>query len=411
MQPSAREKFDLLPSFWKGMTEAERKVVMTVMSTNQFKHTATTLQQLHQECKIAYCQMNDIRVCVIIAQEHPESLAFEPTLMSEEEVSSDVQAVAEARDGVGKLDSGLDVFQLHPKDVDGKAKLSGENLFDHVCKFRNLNEAAAAVDGTSVRMKPTDGLNVELLKDSLECIQPTASELRMGAVMKDTLGVRAKRKCAKRKLNNIGAIVGHSDVVNSEENRKKMKDSLNLAAAMSEINSMEEADKEEKTREVLRQHDEKAPAAAQKLEDKGRNVGSLHQSEIEALLFKACNASMSGKGSSKCRKSDYVKSLEGQMQRSIEKHEDCLATLGVVAVNRLVDAEENGDDLMTPVDGDGDGEDDEEGVSVDEPTPPLPALEGNANAVQSNVPSRRSQRDAAVNARSFLRDALGVAAP
>ena len=85
--------------------------------------------------------------------------------------------------------------------------------------------------------------------------------------------------------------------------------------------------------------------------------------------------------------------------------------MGVVAVNRLVDAEENGDDLMAPVDGDEDGEDDEEGVSVDEPTPPLPDLEGNTNSVQSNVPSRLSQRDAAVNARSFLRDALGVAAP
>jgi hypothetical protein len=39
---------------------------------------------------------------------------------------------------------------------------------------------------------------------------------------------------------------------------------------------------------------------------------------------------------------------------------------------------------------------------------PHSLLPGNANAVQSNAPSRRSQRGAAVNARSFLRGALGL---
>ena len=412
VEPSAREKFDLLPSFWKGMSEAERKIVMTIMSTNQFKYTATALQQLHKECTIAYGQMNDLRVCVIIAQEHPESLAFEPTLMSEEDVSNDIQAVADARDGVASLDSGLDMFQLHPKDEDGKAKLSGNELFDHIIKFRNRNEAAEARDGTFVRVQPNDGLNVELHDDSLECIQPTASELRMGAVMKDSIGVRAKRKCAKRKLNNIGTIVGHSGVVNSEENRKRMKDSLTLAAAMSEINSMEDAEREEKAKEVLRQHNEKAPAAARKLEDRGRNVGPLYQGEIEALLFKVYNKDMSGKGSSKLRKADYVKALEAEMQRSIEKYEEYLAMLGVgtnnVAVNNEVaGAEEDDDDLMVPVDDEEDGEG--ENITEDEPPiPPLASPDGNANAVQSNAPSRRSQRGAAVNARSFLRGALGL---
>ena len=267
---------------------------------------------------------------------------------------------------------------------------------------------------------------MELHDDSLECIQPTASELRMGAVIviKDSIGVRAKRKCAKRKLNNIGTIVGHSGVVNSEENRKRMKDSLTLAAAMSEINSMEDAEREEKAKEVLRQHNEKAPAAARKLEDRGRNVGPLYQGEIEALLFKVYNKDMSGKGSSKLRKADYVKALEAEMQRSIEKYEEYLAMLGVgtnnvavnnevagadVAVNNEVaGAEEDDDDLMVPVD---DEEDDDEGENITEDEPPIPPLaspDGNANAVQSNAPSRRSQRGAAVNARSFLRGALGL---
>jgi len=77
---------------------------------------------------------------------------------------------------------------------------------------------------------------------------------------------------------------------------------------------------------------------------------------------------------------------------------------------QLVEAEEDDDDLMVPVEDDEDDDDDEveEDTPEDEPIPPLAAPEGNANTVQSNEPSRRSRRGAAVNARTILREALGL---
>ena len=283
VQPTAQEKFDLLPLFWQGMSEGERKVVMTVMETNHFNYTANTLQQLHVECSIEYAKMNDLRVCVSVAREHPESLAFQAASVrdkTQEDVSNDNQVVADVRASIAKLDDGLDLYQLKPKDSIGNLKLSGLDLFDHMVKYRNRMAVTKTQDGKVVHVKPADGLNVEISYDALACIQPTESDLRMGAVIKDSIGVKAKRKCAKRKLTNLGTIVGHSGVVNSEENMKKMKDGLMLAVAISEINSMEDANKEEKKKEILSKFNEKAPAAVTKLECNTRNIGSLTVADI-----------------------------------------------------------------------------------------------------------------------------------
>ena len=82
----------------------------------------------------------------------------------------------------------------------------------------------------------------------------------------------------------IGTIVGNYGFVNSEDNTKKMKDGLALVFAISEINRMEEAGKEEKKKEKLSNHTEKDPTAAIKLEENGRIFGFLTVAEIEALL-------------------------------------------------------------------------------------------------------------------------------
>ena len=73
---TAEEKFALLPLFWHGMTPTERKVVMTVFQSHAFKYSAACLKMLHVECKLLYFQMNDVRVCVVVAREHSKSLGF-----------------------------------------------------------------------------------------------------------------------------------------------------------------------------------------------------------------------------------------------------------------------------------------------------------------------------------------------
>ena len=88
-----------------------------------------------------------------------------------------------------------------------------------------------------------------------------------------------------------------------------------LVSAISDINSLEAADKEKKKKDKYKQHNEKAPAAAKKPKDKGCVVVSLTVPEIEVLLFKLYNTTMSG---SKLRKGDYVKALEVALTRNVE---------------------------------------------------------------------------------------------
>ena len=124
--------------------------------------------------------------------------------------------VDEAREAqrLTKLTGGLDLLQLNPKSSDGKNKLSGVDLFDHMCYYWNVNasKTKSATGGDhghgNGHQEPSAGLNLELSHDNLECIQPSDTELRRGAIMRDAFGERAARKCSQRKLNNLAIMVG-----------------------------------------------------------------------------------------------------------------------------------------------------------------------------------------------------------
>ena len=67
VENTAKEKFIPLPPFWHGMTPAERKVVMTVCETHAYQYSVACITMLHMECKLMYSQVNDVRVCVLVA--------------------------------------------------------------------------------------------------------------------------------------------------------------------------------------------------------------------------------------------------------------------------------------------------------------------------------------------------------
>jgi hypothetical protein len=50
---TAEEMFALLPTFWHGMTPAERKVVMTVCETHAYQYSVACITTLHVECEPA----------------------------------------------------------------------------------------------------------------------------------------------------------------------------------------------------------------------------------------------------------------------------------------------------------------------------------------------------------------------
>lgn len=319
---TAEEKFALLPTFWHGMTPAERKVVMTVCETHAYQYSVACITTLHVECKLMYSQMNDVRVCVLVARDHPESLDFNINELTVASVAVP-QAVSEENARKISLNDNLYHLMRIPRDGEGNPIIVGNDLFDHMCRFRNMKHAAEDHDNDEVpRMAPSEALDINLFKDSLMMIQPTEYDLRRGAILKDYAGNNAKRRTAKRKLNNIAVTIGNCCVVNSEENMRRQREQLIMADSVAEISRMEAEEKAVEKRAKNKVHDENAPAAAAKLEKNSRVVSMLTVKEIKAILFKVYNIIL---GST--RKPDCIKALESQMGSNIDKYNDYLRLL------------------------------------------------------------------------------------
>jgi hypothetical protein len=169
---------------------------------------------------------------------------------------------------------------------------------------------------------------LELSHDNLECIQPTESEIRCGAIMRDAFGERAACKCLQQKLNNLAIMVGRSTVINSNANMLCAREQLEFANSMAEIERRELDLKKLKEKECLKLHFEKAPSAVAKLEASGRIVALLTKGKVESLLYSVYNINLGNcKGSSKLKKGDYVTALGNELERDIKKYDVFVVSL------------------------------------------------------------------------------------
>ena len=92
------------------------------------------------------------------------SLDFKKSSSEKEIHIKTVNAIQEVEKVPIAAGLGLDHFWLVPRDANGKPKLSGLELFNHVCRYRNSNAAAGTRDGKQVRLVPIEGLDVALYK-------------------------------------------------------------------------------------------------------------------------------------------------------------------------------------------------------------------------------------------------------
>jgi len=138
-------------------------------------------------------------------------------------------------------------------------------------------------------------------------------------------------------LNNIALTVGNSVVVNSEENMRRQREQLIMADSVAEISRMEAEEKAVENRVKNKVHDEKAPAAAAKLEKNSRVVSTLTVKEMKAILFKVYNITLG----ETTRKPDCIKALDSQMGSNIDKYKDYLRLLAAddaaVVANDIAD--------------------------------------------------------------------------
>ena len=133
--------------------------------------------------------MAHLRVCVYISTEHPETLEYNISTTSKPSAGNDDNnTTEEARTNVTKQNDGLDHFQLILKAIQGKSKLSGEDLFNHVVAYRNVNNVEIGVDGDPKKSLPLASLEVELSRDGVKCIQPSKSELRHASILRESIG-------------------------------------------------------------------------------------------------------------------------------------------------------------------------------------------------------------------------------
>ena len=138
------EKFALLPLFWHAMQPSDRKVVMTIVESHGFHYTAACLWMLRLKCRLAYSQMNDIRVCVIVTREHPETVEFNVAELGVAcSVATTPQAVVASNANKSSVNNNLKMLMLIPKNDAGVPLMKGEKLFDHMCRFRNVQHAAS----------------------------------------------------------------------------------------------------------------------------------------------------------------------------------------------------------------------------------------------------------------------------
>ena len=148
-----------------GMQCSDRKVVMTIVGSHGFHYTAACLQMLCLECRLAYAQMNDIRVCVIVTREHPEMIEFNiPELGLACSVATMPQAVVVSNANKSSVNNNLKMFMLIPKNDAGVPLLKGEKPFIHMCRFQNIQHAASKGRGENedeiTPLEPSGGLSV-----------------------------------------------------------------------------------------------------------------------------------------------------------------------------------------------------------------------------------------------------------
>ena len=87
---------------------------MTIMRSHGGKYTPVCLIALRDECKISLSQLIDIRVCIIIVTEHPETLDFELGDYQNNNTDNEVStaAIEDAWNEVDvDLNAGLDFYQ------------------------------------------------------------------------------------------------------------------------------------------------------------------------------------------------------------------------------------------------------------------------------------------------------------
>lgn len=270
------DPYTLLPSWWHGMLPAEKERSMALWTSCEHDFSVLFVKKAHAELNIPLSEMQNLRICLELAREHPEHLSkgIPETMSGPNREQAEVAAVRAALPDVA---NGLVSFQLHPKRNDGA------QLYKGLEKLNHLSKLARRSVPTSKKLAPSAYLDVEMTSVQQRLLDPSAQDYAMHEIARHAHGDGAKQALAKRKLDAIGNVRGHSGFANDEARCQRLKNQLNLVASLAEIAKEAENDKATKKSQRMSEMVNSAPAAIAKLKRHGADVAKLTIEEMKSI--------------------------------------------------------------------------------------------------------------------------------
>jgi hypothetical protein len=199
--------------------------VAAIAEVHDREFSVACIRQIRQVCSIPMKDMQNMRLCMECAWEHPSQLEMEQpiALNNPSEVAVEVD---QAQAAVVDASNGVKWFQLKSPGMQGR------ELLDHMfaqgqISFKTSEEQLYTPNAyLDLSIKPG---NVDIIKHMM------APDLSKSAIMQDCAGDRATLNLSARKLNQTGYVQRHYGLVNTEDKVRKLRNALQLSQSMTTI--------------------------------------------------------------------------------------------------------------------------------------------------------------------------------
>ena len=222
-------------------------------------------------------EMQNLRVAIELAIVDPSHL--ERTLPEFVALLQPLE-VREAQAKVPLITSGLRSFELHPTAKDGTKLLTGLSLFDHLIMMARRSVR------TGVDLTPNASLDLEYTSQQQRIINPRPIDYAMHEIAKHAHGKDAQQAMAKRKLDNLGYFRSDCGLANDPERIKRLANQLGLTKSLAIIANERTNEKAATDSLATARLIEMAPAALEKLQQKGNDPTKITMGEMAAIAFK-----------------------------------------------------------------------------------------------------------------------------
>jgi hypothetical protein len=293
--------YDAMPAVWKGLSEKLRRIICTridrfyedartnLNDPNENPWNKENILSLVQHIpldEVAHIRSSYLaakidplvfktETRVVVATDAPTTIdaypefSWRPVNMVAEYVESKF-TVLDKKYTISTADS-IDNFHLsrssNLEPVNKRQRLSYETrerpksgrsitsqYFDHIANFvcRTHNHESG------LPLRPQDWVNIEITKQQQRLLQPLPYDVLIGSLMEETMGERAKKKVAKRRLDAIsGNVAAYCRSLNNPGQLEKVKEAAGVASIVGAIRADYDAEKEDRSKKKKKETKEK----------------------------------------------------------------------------------------------------------------------------------------------------------